>query len=830
MAKRTTRVAGVAAPLFLFAAGLHAQCSSNWLPGDIAGVMDAGGNIGKVLASAPWDPDGPGPAAERLVLAGTFVQAGNRPCANLVSWDPATGTFADLGGGANATIEAVAVLPNGDLVVAGQFTAAGGVAANRIARFDGSAFHALADGLDGAVHALCVQPNGDLVAGGQFHASGAVAVDLVARWDGVSWSPLPGLTGSAAGVRALCQTANGDLVAGGDLANGNIARWNGASWSPLGVGTSAGVWALLPLPNGDLVVGGAFATAGGLSSVGIARWDGAQWSAFPSLGSSAYALLREANGDLVVGGFFTQAGNVYSQHVARWDGAQWQAMYYGLSYGTFGVRTLARIGAHLVAGGDFGQALPNGTARGLARWDGAAWYPLAGEFDSTVTGLIPTRGGDLVALGYFASTPGGLAPRIARQHDGAWGALPTTGLTGSIQGPGIELRNGDLVVSTFGSNYQLERFDGLTWSSLGYAGVRVTALVELPNGDLLVGDAGGGVRVFDGVAWSSLPSPGQVGDFALLPNGHVLATGDLYNLSCFLAEWDGSAWTAVGGPRVGTGSTVLVRHNGDVIVGGFALAVPGASTCTARWDGAQWSAFAGGIPSPAGNPYGVADLAELPNGDLVASGTFASAGGSLVGNIARCDGTAWSELGFGITLTGTFYPAEGIALAVRPDGTLCVGGFFSRAGAGFAPNFARFSSTCPALAVPVATACSAPSGPLALTAAALPWLGGTFRSTATGFATNALGVALVGFHNPAQPLSAYFATAVPGCDLLASPDAIVLALPQNGAARYAFAIPNALPLAQLPLQHQFLQLALTAQGALGPVSSSNGLALLLGLL
>lgn len=100
------------------------------------------------------------------------------------------------------------------------------------------------------VAALAVMPNGDLIAGGSFTAAGGGAANCIARWDGSAWAPVgTGLTRFAAGfplasVAALAVLPNGDLIAGGSFtaADGvfvnRIARWNGSLWLPLGEGST----------------------------------------------------------------------------------------------------------------------------------------------------------------------------------------------------------------------------------------------------------------------------------------------------------------------------------------------------------------------------------------------------------------------------------------------------------------------------------------------------------------------------------------------------------------------------------------------------------------
>ena len=80
------------------------------------------------------------------------------------------------------TVQALTVLPNGDLVAGGQFPIAGGIAADRIARWNGSTWSALGSGMNNTVLALTMLPNGDLAAGGDFTTAGGSVSASVARY------------------------------------------------------------------------------------------------------------------------------------------------------------------------------------------------------------------------------------------------------------------------------------------------------------------------------------------------------------------------------------------------------------------------------------------------------------------------------------------------------------------------------------------------------------------------------------------------------------------------------------------------------------------------
>lgn len=171
---------------------------------------------------------------DRLIVAGVFDHAGEREVLNVASWNGTT--WEDLDTGVNLWIAAAAV-HDGQLVVAGDFdsTELG------IARWNGEHWQSLAgtgfvdDDLGGLT--TLVEYRGDLVAAGAFVTAGGVAAANVARWSpGTrSWSPLgAGLTASDDPYfdEVTCLAVyNGFLYAGGEFTNSGaepmdyIARW-----------------------------------------------------------------------------------------------------------------------------------------------------------------------------------------------------------------------------------------------------------------------------------------------------------------------------------------------------------------------------------------------------------------------------------------------------------------------------------------------------------------------------------------------------------------------------------------------------------------------------
>jgi hypothetical protein len=295
-----------------------------------------------VDALAVFD-DGSGPA---LYVGGEFTHAGGVAANGIAKWNGSS--WSALGSGTNARVLALTTFDDGSgpaLYAGGYFHMAGSVAVNNIAKWDGSSWSALGTGIGGqssdAVRALSVFDDGGgpaLYAGGIFGIAGGVAANNIAKWNGTSWSGLgSGMSGgSPSAVFALTVFTLGSataLYAGGEfsLAGGisahNIARWNGSSWSHLGGGVGGVLPAVLDLTAFDdgngpaLYVGGQFTTAGGMTAIEIAQWNGSSWSSMES-GMNGYVGAVEAFDDgrgpaLYAAGDFGASASGDS-HLAKW--------------------------------------------------------------------------------------------------------------------------------------------------------------------------------------------------------------------------------------------------------------------------------------------------------------------------------------------------------------------------------------------------------------------------------------------------------------------------------------------------------------------------------
>src|SRR5262245_39746546 len=123
-----------------------AQCSADWKKTDgYPGVPF----LNSAFAVTSWDPDGGGSLAPRLVVAGSFEFIADRAADAVAAFDPESGKWEDLGGGVHPGFPNVLCTFQDDLIAAGGFTDAGGVAVTNIARWDGESWSALGSGIVG---------------------------------------------------------------------------------------------------------------------------------------------------------------------------------------------------------------------------------------------------------------------------------------------------------------------------------------------------------------------------------------------------------------------------------------------------------------------------------------------------------------------------------------------------------------------------------------------------------------------------------------------------------------------------------------------------------
>jgi hypothetical protein len=153
-----------------------------------------------------------------------------------------------------------------------------------------------------------------------------------------------------------------------------------------------------------------------------------------------------------------------------------------------------------------------------------------------------------------------------------------------------------------------------------------------------------------------------------------------------IARWDGSAWHPLGTGVYNTFSGGagdvwdMVVWQGDLYaVGGFTHAGDTEVSYVARWDGSTWSDVGGGVSMIDGGPTGLRGV-DTHDGGLVVVGALDFAGGVEANNVAIWDGVSWSRVGSGPDPYDDLFGERQAALSVASyKGLLYVGADFSEA-------------------------------------------------------------------------------------------------------------------------------------------------------
>ena len=260
----------------------------------------SGTGVSNTVYSLAVHDDGSG---EALYAGGNLTSAGGVTVNQVAKWDgtewsPLTGPEET---GVDTTVYSLAVYSDGSgeaLYAGGHFHTAGGVTVNHVAKWDGTEWSALSGpsgtGTDDYPFELAVYDDGSgeaLYAGGNFTSAGGVTVNHIAKWDGTEWSALSGPSASGTNQAVIALTVHDDgsgealyagggfVFAGGVMAN-QVAKWDGTTWSaltgPSDTGVDGTVRSLAAFDDGGgeaLFAGGVFENAGGVPSSRIARWS-----------------------------------------------------------------------------------------------------------------------------------------------------------------------------------------------------------------------------------------------------------------------------------------------------------------------------------------------------------------------------------------------------------------------------------------------------------------------------------------------------------------------------------------------------------------------------
>ena len=436
--------------------GTSWSAMANGLPGALnARVYSLAWYQGQVYAGGNYDLTAGGADHEKLAV-----------------WDGSTwsaaGVFPDGAITGNA-IESMTVIGT-DLYVCGNIVEVNGISLNRMARFDGTQWHATGGVAGSDVQTVIystVEHGGKLIVGGEFSQIGntlgpglSTVSHSVGSYDGANWAGI----GKGLGLNASANDGvlwNGGLVAVGSFTEAGSqfvqgsnlwpgpVFYDGTDWSSMvdvyGQVRTVAVW------NNDLIIAGSFTKVNGQSIQGVARFDGVQWTGFGSgfSVSADRAALAVYRNQLYAGG---------TGGVMRWNGSTWESFAPQL-YGH--VNDLHVYQDVLYIGGSI--------AGNLVSWDGTTQQTVAGGASDRVS-CFETFEGDLIIGGSFASAGGVTANRLARWNGTTMSEFP--GISGTLVSAlavfqGELYASGNLIMPGLPANKYVARWDGNSWAAMG---------------------------------------------------------------------------------------------------------------------------------------------------------------------------------------------------------------------------------------------------------------------------------------------------------------------------------------------------------------------------
>ncbi|HEY0548906.1 MAG TPA: choice-of-anchor D domain-containing protein, partial [Verrucomicrobiae bacterium] len=621
-------------------------------------------------------PDG------KILLAGDFsVIAG--ATRNRIARLNTDGTLdANFNPNVNNTIHSFAVQADGKIIIGGLFTTVGGVTRNNFARLnaDGTLDNAFAPTVGSTVYCIAVQPDGKILLGGVFSTVNGTPRTSFARLnaDGTldSFNPAPNST-----IYSLSLQANGKLVIAGSYSiiaaatRNRIARFNadGTLDGVFNPDANSLVYGTAIQGDGMIVLGGSFTTVGGLPRTNIAR---------------------------VFNDGITQALTVPSANRMEWlrGGAAPEAQSVTFDFSTDAGTNWIALGAGSRISGGWeltGFTLPSsGLVRARARLVGGAYNGSAGLTEATApfsgfagsAPLIATGGAsnitDIAATLYAAINPAGAATTAVFEYGtttnyGSMASItfsPTNGATtqtvsAAVSGlaPGTTHHYRIVASNSVGTTYG----NDLTFDTLLYPDI----VVEHPSGTNLVDGLGTNNFGASLLGTTNAPRTFIIRNVGLTNLTGLAITKDGTHSGDFILDTNGMNTSIAPGDSTAF-SVIFVTGSTGTRTAAIHIANndPDENPFDIALVGSGYRA--GDLdtnfnPNATGSSPSISGLAIQPDGKLIVGGDFTGISGTTRSYLARLnlDGT--------VDPTFTNANAAVQCVVLQPDGKVLVGGDFT---------------------------------------------------------------------------------------------------------------------------------------------------------
>lgn len=692
---------------------------------------------------------------------------------------------ANFSGGVSGVIYAIELQTDGKILIGGSFTTVSGVSRTRIARLnsDGtldSSFNSNAPTLDGDVRAIAVRPDGKIVVGGQFVTVGGVAKNRLIKLnaDGTEDTSFYANigTGPASTVHTILNYSDliivgGQFVTFNGLTRNRIVRLNDNGTEDVTFYTNTGtafngeVRTMAISQGGLILVGGIFTTFSGLTrnrlvalnsngtdnSAFYVALQGASGAAQSGFASNVLSLLvQPSDGKIIVGGSFTTVSQTSQIRMARLNtnGSIDTAFATGItangsafsgdvnSIQTDSSGNLFIAGAftayqNIPAAGflKLNSSLANTTPAGIAGVESPA-------FNTTVQDFVVQPDGKIVIVGDFTSYNGVWRQGIVRLNanftvDTAFQTNLGSGFNGSILGIALQsdgkiILGGSFTTLNGTTRTRLVRLnsdgtvDTAFYTNLG-AGFASTVnrVVLQPNGQILVGGAfttfnsSSRLRLVrlnsdgteDSAFYTNLGTGinGTVQAIELQPNGQILLGGSFTTINSVTRNRfarinsngtdDAAFYTNLGTGFDSQVIAIKVQSDGKILVGGGYNTLNGIARgrlVRLNSDGTLDSAFSTNIGT--GFSSRVNTLAIDSSNRILAAGAFFSLNGTSTGSLVRLNPDGSRDTTFSRYVgESNGFSGEIYSVKVLSDGKIFLVSFSSSVNGFFFGRFARLN-------------------------------------------------------------------------------------------------------------------------------------------
>jgi uncharacterized delta-60 repeat protein len=276
----------------------------------------------------------------KAVIGGDFSQLNNIASARLgrLNADGTTDTSFNIGTGFNNMVRAILILPDGKILVGGDFTSFNGSTQNRIVRLNSDGTldptFAIGTGANNDVYTIVAQADGKIILGGSFTLFNSTSKSKFLRLnaDG-SIDPTFNLTATANNtVFSSAVQPDGKILLAGSFtscngsARGRIARLNADGTLDTGFDSSVAannsIRALSLQSDGKIVIGGSFTSFNGTAGNYIARLNSnstidAGFTVGSGFDYPVYSIVSQQDDKLVIGGMFFSYNTVSCAGIAR---------------------------------------------------------------------------------------------------------------------------------------------------------------------------------------------------------------------------------------------------------------------------------------------------------------------------------------------------------------------------------------------------------------------------------------------------------------------------------------------------------------------------------